>query len=64
MYYLVLLADKFQMGSCFISVSNFSTLCLPVPMESNTYILSCVLHVRTHMVVMHTKFQSSLINNL
>lgn len=48
MYYLVLLADKFQKAVRFISLSNFSTLCLFVPTETDAHILTYVLcaHIR------------------
>jgi len=45
MYYLVLLADKFQKVVCFICLSN-STLCLSVPMETDAHIHRYMLYVR------------------
>lgn len=46
MYYLVLLADKFQKVVCFISLSNFSTLCRSVPTGTDAHILRYMLYVR------------------
>lgn len=52
MYYLVLLADKFQKVVCFISLSNFSTLHLSVPTEADAHILSAHALCRYTVVIL------------